>query len=173
MNPGALVPREGASSFTDPPQQNGALKLDEQSLFADLDATLSLDQAENLLAHRGYTLGVTGEGAISMARWLALGLPGTLSRWDDPVDHVLVTLRARVGQRVFQLPPSPRRAVGPDLFTFFRGESRVGSVDRVTLRVHPIGSSRSRTLRCDLAPPSGPNDGEARAWERAVKAVGV
>lgn len=173
MNPGALVPADGASTASDPPAESGACHIDDRSLFADLDANLTLDEAENLLVRRGLTLGTMGEGMATLGQWLALGLPGTRSHWEDPVDHVLVTLRARVGQRIFQLPPAPRRAVGPDLLTFFRGESRVGRVERVTLRVHPIGSPRARALKCDLVPPEGPNGAEVAAWERAIEAVRV
>jgi hypothetical protein len=172
MNRGALVPAD-RRVHDSPPRTLAVCDLDEHSLFADLDAELTLDEAENLLAHRGFTLGVRGGGFITLREWLVLGMPGTRSSWEDPVDHALVTLRARVGNGIFQLPPAPRRAVGPDLMTFFVGEGRVGGVERVTLRVHAIGSSRARTLPSGIGAAAAPNAAEALAWENAVEAVRV
>jgi len=172
LNPGALIPKE-----TPTPRKPGAARelaeceLDEKSLLADFDARLTLDQCENLLVRRGYTLGIQRAGGEPLADWVAAGLPGTRSRWEDPVDHTLVGLSAELrGERAFTLTPVPRRAVGPDLSAFFVGERRLGRLSRVTLRVHPVAETASRSLPGTIASHDTLSDAEASAWEQAVSA---
>lgn len=170
LNPGSLIP----SDTPDPralPHDLTECVLDEKSLLADFDARLTLDQCENLLVRRGYTLGVTQAGNQPLADWVRAGLPGTRSRWEDPVDQTLVGLSATVrSDAALTLTPVPRRAVGPDLSTFFVGERRVGRLARVTLRVHPVAETPSRSLPSNVTSHDAVSDAEASAWERAVAA---
>jgi alkyldihydroxyacetonephosphate synthase len=179
LNPGALLPRASPEHSTLPEPQRAAsrdaaeceLELDEQSLLADFDARMSLDQCENLLVRRGYTLDVDQAGPESLADWVFAGMPGARSRWEDPVDHTLVGLSALLGgDKAWTLTPVPRRAVGPDLSAFFIGERRVGRLARATLRVHPVGAERSRSLPSAIASSESLSPAETAAWDRAVLA---
>ncbi|HEY6726145.1 MAG TPA: FAD-linked oxidase C-terminal domain-containing protein [Polyangiaceae bacterium] len=170
LNPGALLPKETPKAAA-LPRDLAECALDEKSLLADFDARLSLDQCENLLVRRGYTLGIARAGSQSLADWVAAGLPGARCRWEDPVDQTLVALSATLrGDAALTLTPVPRRAVGPDLSTLFVGERRVGRLARVTLRVHPVAETPSRTLPGSITSHDALSEGEASAWEQAVAA---
>src|SRR5690606_5083839 len=83
LNPGSLIPKE--ETFTPAvvaPRELGECELDEKSLLADFDARLTLDQCDNILARRGYTLRVDRAGSEPLSEWVAAGLPGTRSRWE-------------------------------------------------------------------------------------------
>lgn len=172
LNPGALLPKETPSvPAVAVPRDLAECELDEASLLADFDARLTLDQCENLLVRRGYTLGIERAGSETLAGWVAAGLPGTRCRWEDPVDQTLVGLSATLrGGAAFTLTPVPRRAVGPDLSTFFVGERRVGRLARVTLRVHPVAETPSRSLPGRIASHDSMSEAETTAWEKAVTA---
>src|SRR5690606_7734762 len=116
-------------------------------------------------------LPISQAGNQPLADWVRAGLPGTRSRWEDPVDQTLVGLSATVrSDAALTLTPVPRRAVGPDLSTFFVGERRVGRLARVTLRVHPVAETPSRSLPSNVTSHDAVSDAEASAWERAVAA---
>jgi alkyldihydroxyacetonephosphate synthase len=171
LNPGALIPEaETHAKLLQPESPRVPLVLDRTSELADLSAELTLDEADNLLARQGYTLGVLVGGVETLAHWLARGMPGLRSRWEDPVEQTLVALSARVRGGEFCLTPVPRRAVGPDLSALFVGESRVGEVTRVTLHVHPLGGRRSRALPGAIASANAMNASERSAWERMIAA---
>ncbi len=174
LNPGALLP-DSANDALEPSRRTVAQEpcvLDRHSLLADLDASLTLDECENLLARQGYGLRIQRQGSGTLAEWLAAGMPGARSRWEDPVDQVLVGLTARLAQgQGFTLLPAPRRAVGPDLLALFVGERRAGTVVRVTLRVHPHSSQESRALPGSIESRDVLESGEAKAWESAIAAV--
>ena len=177
LNPGALLPRalpepSALHASSAPISRDAAeCEFDEQSLLADFDARLNLDQCENILVRRGYTLDVDYVGRESLADWVFAGMPGARSRWEDPVDQTLVGLSALFGgEKSWTLSPVPRRAVGPDLSTFFVGERRVGRLTRVTLRVHPVGATRSRSLPGAIASSESLSPAETAAWDRAVAA---
>jgi alkyldihydroxyacetonephosphate synthase len=171
FNPGALLPEHRERS-TAPSIPTESCIVDEVSLLADLNADLTLDESANLLSRRGYTLGVGEPLSLTLREWLARGMPGLRSRWEDPVDQALVGLVALTGQgEQLQLMPAPRRAVGPDLTTLFVGERRVGAVQRVTLRVHPVGGQASRSLPGRVASRTAMGEAERTAWELAVLAM--
>lgn len=171
LNPGCLLPPEPVRAPAVQVEAEPCV-LDEMSLLADLDARLTLDECENLLSRRGYTLRITGSSRERLADWLSAGMPGAPAPWDDPVDHVLVALIARLaGGRAFSLAPVPRRAVGPDLSTLFVGETRVGEIVRATLRVHPVNAPQARALPARVRSSDVLSDGEASAWQSAVDAL--
>ena len=175
LNPGVLLPDSADKAPMEPVRPLASLPpcaLDTRSLLADLDASLTIDECENLLMRQGYSLRIQRQGSETLAEWLALGMPGVRNPWDDPVDHVLVGLSARMPQgQGFTLVPAPRRAVGPDLSTLFVGERRIGAVARVTLRVHPLSSTTSRALPGSIESHDGLENAEAAAWESAIKSL--
>lgn len=171
LNPGCLLPSEPVRSPT-VQIETAPLVLDEVSQLADFDARLTLDECENLLSNRGFTLPVARSRQERLVDWLRAGMPGAPAPWGDPVDHVLVSLVARLGDGgAFALAPVPRRAVGPDLSTLFVGEGRVGDVVRATLRVHPIDGREARTLPSRIESSDALSSGEAAAWESAIDAL--
>ncbi len=170
LNPGALIPEASARTAT-LGIESSPCKLDTESQLADLDATLSLDESANLLNRQGYSLRINRGGSETLAEWLEAGMPGRRNPWEDPVDHTLVglTARLRCGKEL-GLAPVPRRAVGPDLSTLFVGDGRVGQIARVTLRVHPLKAEAARSLPGCVSSREPMTEAEASAWEAAVQA---
>lgn len=120
---------------------NAPVEFDEVSQLVDVDASLSLDQVENLLFKRGLSLGVGVAGERSLGDWILAGLPGLPSAWDDPVWRLIAGFSGRLAAgQPCRLRPAPRRAEGPDLTGFFQGTTgALGRLERVTLAVKRMG----------------------------------
>lgn len=120
--------------------------LDERSLLAEIDAEeVTLGEAEREAAGRGFTLGVAlgAYAERTIAEWLADGAPGAASMFADPADHLIAGLEGRLGGKKLEVRPTPRRAVGPDLTALLLGTGdRLGTIERVWLRVHPKDTRR-------------------------------
>ncbi len=114
------------------------MTFDDRSLLIEVDGSTTLASIEVELAGRGVTLGVDGSAlAMTVADWIARGLPGAPSAFGDPADHVVAGLTGTLGGRTLAIRPAPRRAVGPDLIALFAGTGdRLGRVTRAWLRVH-------------------------------------
>lgn len=155
MNPGNLVPR-------DPPQPRPATAppavptLDLMSQLVHVSGVATLADVEAVLARHGLSLdlgpGTPDRATTTVGGWLAQGAPGAPDPWLDPADHLVAGFSARLlsGQEL-EVHPSPRRAVGPDLWALFYGmQNRVGEIRSVWLRTH--GSMRRpRALPTSLA----------------------
>ncbi len=127
-----------------------SLILDAKSLLADIDGATTLAEAERTLAGTGHTLGVLlddASGKKTIATWLAEGAAGARDSFADPADHLVAGLTGvlKSGKRIV-VRAEPRRAVGPDLVPLFVGMGdRLGTIERATIRVHPIGERRGET----------------------------
>jgi alkyldihydroxyacetonephosphate synthase len=145
--------------------------IDERSLMFDVEGARTLADVEAELAPRGLTLGFSIDaavGSLSVADWIARGMPGAGSVFSDPADHPICGLVGTVGDRTVHIRPVPRRAVGPDLVALFVGtHQRLGRVTSAVLRIHRKGVRRpSLPLpACDLDPPM------SAAEERMVDAI--
>lgn len=148
------------------------LVLDGLSQLADLDAGLTLDEVENLLFKQGLTLDASTSGCVRLDEWVARGLPGAPSPWDDPVSRPLAGFIGRLpsGELCEQVA-APRRAEGPDLAACFAGtEGALGRLERVTLAVSRRG------VRVDPTPgvrpvSEPPTPGELGAFDEVVRAL--
>lgn len=159
---------------------NGIVAIDHASLLAHVEGGATLDAVETELAAQGLTLGLAqgaGEGAldVTVADWIARGIPGAASTFADPADHVIAGLEATLknGDRL-DVRPVPRRAVGPDLLALvLGGGGRLGRVDRAWIRVHRKDAARPRLPLpgVDLDPPV--SDAEARLFDAIARELGI
>jgi len=117
--------------------------VDVESLLLQAPGSARLADVVTDAGELGYTLGIAAgalaeHGSMTVSDWLAAGAPGAPSLFSDPADHLVAGLEATLtGGRCLVVPPSPRRAVGPDLIALVivtRGH--LASVDRAWLRLH-------------------------------------
>jgi len=173
FNPGAL---EAAGEFPaeSPSETRPAFELDELSLLADVDARLSLGAVEAMLARSSSTLGLA-DGAhwsLSVADWIARGLPGAPDAWDDPVRSRIAGFEATVSGLHARVRATPRRATGPDLLSLFAGaHGRVGVIERAQLALTKRGASpaRAQPFDWDRDPPLSP--AEDQVFELATRVL--
>lgn len=177
MNPGNLLPRDPPARrpIAPPPRRP---TLDRASLLVHASGAATLADVESSLASAGLTLSL-GEGAPDLAAttvdaWVSSGAPGAPDPWLDPADHLVAGFSAKLCSGVeMDVRPSPRRAVGPDLFALFFGMGgRVGEIRSAHLRVHPRDpAARPRALPAHLEhnPPLG--EAEAAWIERIARAA--
>lgn len=158
MNPGNLVPREPPARHPVPPAPEQP-RLDRASMLVHARGDATLTRVERALAAEGLSLGLR-EGVPDLERttvdaWLAAGAPGAPDPWLDPADHLVAGFTARLPSGAeLDVRPSPRRAVGPDLFALFFGtEGRAGTITAAHLRAHPFARARPLATRLDRAPP--------------------
>jgi alkyldihydroxyacetonephosphate synthase len=168
MNPGNLLPRDVPEkrAVTPPPE---VPVVDSMSLLVHVSGDTTLAAVEALLARHGSSLGLsdgtpTNKASTTVSAWLADGAPGSPDPWQDPADHLVAGFTARLhsGEEL-EVRPSPRRAVGPDLWALFFGmQGRVGTIRSVWLRTQSE-SRRPRALRTTLE-RNPPLTAEELAW---------
>jgi alkyldihydroxyacetonephosphate synthase len=152
------------------------VEIDETSLIADIDGTMTIGDVEQVLLAKGLTLGLDagGKDDATIASWIAEGLPGTRDPYRDPVDHVVVGLRARLRSgEALDIRPGPRRAVGPDLVALFVGmRERFGTITRAHVRAHRAGVPRpeAAAFMTPEAPP--PSPAELSLLEAVLREIG-
>jgi len=177
MNPGNLLPRDPPERRPVPPPPQ-SFTLDRASLLVHASGEATLADVETFLARSGLTLGL-GKGAPDLAAttvdaWLSRGAPGAPDPWLDPADHLVAGFTARLRSGVeFEVRPSPRRAVGPDLFALFFGmNGRAGVIRSAHLRAHsrdPLTRPRGLDARLERNPPLG--EAEAAWIDRMAEAA--
>ena len=157
MNPGNLLPRA-------PPLRRAVTpapftpSVDREAQLVHAAGSATLGEVEAALARAGLSLAL-GEGApaltTTVAAWIAAGAPGAPDPWLDPVDHLAAGFTARLASGVdIEVRPSPRRAVGPDLFSLFLGAAeRAGVITSAVLRGRGPDRPRPLTTRIDRDPP--------------------
>lgn len=166
MNPGNLEPREPTAKLPMPTAVPLAPSLDAESLLVHVAGTHTLAEVERALAPHRLSLRL-GSAAPSpdttVDAWIAGGARGAADPWVDPVDHLVAGFSAELRSGgSFNLRPSPRRAVGPDLFALFLGlEGKIGRISSAYLRAH--GADQARPM----APPV-PSDPALTEAERAI-----
>lgn len=147
LNPGNLIPPDRPSPIAPIALPTG-LQIDEASLLARAPGRMRLAEIERELSRRGLSLSLSEPSLLemSLADWLEKGAPGSRDLFEDPADHLVAGLSAKLPSGAhIEVRPSPRRAVGPDLTALFVGASgRFGEVLDATLRVHRRGASPAR-----------------------------
>jgi len=170
FNPGALEASD-EESRTSLPDARPAFALDELAQLAEVDARLSLGAVEALLDRANLTLGLSEAApwSASVADWIALGFPGAVDAWADPVASRVAGFEARVGSVHARVRATPRRATGPDLLSLFAGaRGQVGVVERAQLALVKRGTppARAQSFCWDRDPPL--TAAEQRAFELAA-----
>ncbi len=150
--------------------------VDHDSGLAELDARLSLDEVWNLSWKTGLELPLAPhvDGTLSLAEWLAQGMPGAPSPWTDPVGRLLVGFEGRLrnGDTCFARPV-PRRAEGPDMAGLFVGMlGHFGTIERATLELTRRGVRAA--VSSARTPPERPLEAAERAaLDELARALGV
>ncbi len=169
MNPGALLPSDTSAATSRPPMPPEGFSLDELSEVATLPGAATLAECAAWLGERGFSIGAELDLSLTVDAWIAAGLPGARDPWSDPVDHTLVGLRADTPRGALALAPSPRRAVGPDLFALFvGGGGRAGHARAADVRVSRRGASPARALPFDWPRAPAVSADEARLFDAIV-----
>jgi alkyldihydroxyacetonephosphate synthase len=173
MNPGNLIPHGPASRRPAAPPPASPV-LDHESLLVHAAGSATLGQIEEFLAHRGLSLALGPNApplSTPIAAWIAEGGRGAPDPYADPVDHLLAGFTARLPSGAeLEVRPSPRRAVGPDLFALFLGtRNRMGTIESAWLRVH--GKERARAMDTGIARNPPVSDAEKNWLERIAGAV--
>jgi alkyldihydroxyacetonephosphate synthase len=138
--------------------------IDMASLLMEANGRATVVNVEASLTEKGLTLGLDVMPApdVTVADWLAAGAPGAPSALHDPADHLIAGLAARLGDgRRFEVRPSPRRAVGPDLVALCVAcGTRFATIERAWLRAHRKDAPRPRhpLPALDLDPAVEPSE---------------
>lgn len=145
------------------------MMIDDVSLLALAEGTTTLAELESRLAARGLTIGfpVGAEIApLTVADWIAKGMPGAPSAFADPASHVIAGLDGTVGTHAIAIKPCPRRAVGPDLVALFAGTGgSLGKVARAWLRVERADAARPSLPLPGVHLDPAPSEAEKRLVE--------
>ncbi len=171
LNLGNLFPPEERDApplaGSDAPQPS-AVTVDVKSLLARAPASTKLSEVER--AARAVQASLRLDTAmldVTVGAWLDAGCPGAVDPYDDPVDHAVAGLDARLPDgRVLSVRPAPRRAVGPDPMALVLGaRGRFATPLSATLRIHRDGAAIvcSGATAIDRAAPE--TAGEARLLE--------
>jgi alkyldihydroxyacetonephosphate synthase len=176
MNPGNLLPRERpARRPVSLAPATPAVDRDAQLVHARGEATLA--EVERALGAAGLTLGLDAGAPplaeTTVAAWIAAGAHGAPDPWLDPVDHLVAGFTSRLASGAeLEVRPSPRRAVGPDLFALqLGGGERAGVLTSAHLRGRSLPGSRPSPTDIPRDPPA---DEVETAWiDRALEAAGA
>ncbi|UQA60900.1 FAD-binding oxidoreductase [Polyangium aurulentum] len=164
MNPGNLLPRDRPERRPVPPPL-GVPILDAESMLVNASGAATLAEVEAMLARAGLTLGLGADAPMgaTIDAWIASGAKGAPDPWLDPADHLVAGYTARLKSGAdLEVRPSPRRAVGPDLFALFLGmEGRVGAIRSALLRAHGPGRPRPLETGIERDPALA---GAEKAW---------
>jgi alkyldihydroxyacetonephosphate synthase len=151
MNPGNLLPRD-LPERRPLPAPPAVPVLDRESMLLHARGDAKLLELEAFLSRSGLTLGLGASAPMdaTVDAWIASGAKGAPDPWLDPADHFVAGYTARLESGAeLSVRPSPRRAVGPDLFALFLGmEGRVGAIRSAYLRAH--GPARPRPLETGI-----------------------
>jgi alkyldihydroxyacetonephosphate synthase len=179
LNPGNLLPRESPVRRAPAPAPAvPTLDRASQLVHARGDATLltivrALEGEGLTLGFDAYDESVPPLAETTLAAWIARGAHGALDPWIDPVDHVVAGFTARLPSGAeLEVRPSPRRAVGPDLFALFLGAGeRAGVITSAHVRVRSSDDARALPTTIPRDPPLGADE---RVWmDRALAAAGA
>lgn len=135
---GAGIPSEGGL-LLDLRHQTEVLELNEVSGHVRVQGSILLEDLDNYLRERGFTLGHYPQSfsIAGVAGSIALRGSGTFSSLYGNVEDIVAELRVVMPTgEVYQSHYSPRSATGPDLRQLFIGaEGTLGVVTEATLKV--------------------------------------
>lgn len=175
LNPGNLLPA-GQPAPREVGPVPGSPVCDPTSMLVHAAGTATLADIEQAAQLEGWTLGLGPDapplGSVTLDEWIAAGARGAPSAWSDPVDHLVAGFSARLPTgRSLEVRPSPRRAVGPDLFALFLGMGRrAGTLHSAHLRAHHK-ERRARELSSGIPRHVAATERESALIDRAVESV--
>ena len=164
LNPDTFEPLRSVP----PPLAREALPgIDACSGIATFRGETPLSDIEAAARHSGLSLGLTGPvPPLTLAEFIAQGLPGMPDPFADPVRGYVCGLVARGPVASFGLLPAPRRATGPDLTTLCVGAGgEIATVIEASLALVRTSAARSEA---PVEPASPPVGAEGDAWRRLV-----
>jgi alkyldihydroxyacetonephosphate synthase len=142
--------------------------IDAVSGIATFRGDTQLSEIEGAAQAKGFSLGLGGPmPALTLADFVARGLPGLPDPFGDPVRGNVCGLEARGSVASFRLLPTPRRATGPNLAALC-----VGAGDEIARVEHAsLALVKQDALRSDSPAVSTPLAADERAaWRRIVEA---
>ena len=173
LNPGALLPRNGAPTANVRPEPRAPLVVDRTSMLCEADGSTRLREIERDARAVGLTIGLDiGDPEETLSDFLANGAHGLFDPWRDPADHLVAGFEARLPSgKELVVRPAPRRAVGPDLFALVFGmHHRFAKLTRAWLRLHRLDARRPEAAKFSFDPPPVASV-EAEWLERLVSAA--
>jgi alkyldihydroxyacetonephosphate synthase len=165
LNPQTFVPRRSMAEVAGRGTVPG---IDACSGIATFRGETPLLELEQQARQSGFSLGLTTPvPALSLAEFVAQGLPGLPDSFEDPVRGSLCGLVARGARASFALLPAPRRATGPDLSALCVGAGgAIANVVEASLALVRVTAPRATST-----PSSTPLlTAEQQAWTRVVRA---
>jgi len=144
--------------------------IDARSGVATFRGEVPLAEIESAARAKGSSLGLAGPvPALTLAEFVARGLPGSPEPFADPVRGQICGLQARGPVAHFRLLPAPRRASGPNLAALCIGAGgAIARVESASLALVGRAVHASAVTAPAASPPL--SDAEAAAWQSVVRA---
>jgi alkyldihydroxyacetonephosphate synthase len=143
---GGATPPEGAL-VVDLSLMNQLLEVNENSLYARVQAGMLGGAYESALGARGYTTGHYPQSIdiSTVGGWVATRAAGQFSTRYGNIEDLCFGLEAVLPSgQIVRLEPIPRASTGPNLRELFLGsEGTLGIVTEVVLRIHPLPERRT------------------------------
>ncbi len=166
FNPGALEPEADGDPPNAQPRET-VPGVDAVSGVATFSGVTSLHEVEAAARRRGLSLGLGGPlPLLSVAGWIAAGLPGAPDPRADPVLGQVCGIEAQGADVRFRLLPAPRRAVGPDLTMLCVGAGDA-MLSTTSASLSLVSAARPAAAPAETSPLGA---AEAAAWQRLVGA---
>ncbi len=168
LNPGTFVPLRPAPALRLAEPVPG---VDAVSGIASYVGGTQLGDIEADAQRHGLSLGLVGAvPELTLAQFVAAGLPGAPEPFDDPVRGSVCGLSARTASGSFRYLPAPRRAAGPSLMALCVGAAdAMAQIEAASLPLVRRGA-RGQSTRAAVAAPL--TEGEAAAWAQLIAAFG-
>jgi alkyldihydroxyacetonephosphate synthase len=123
------------------------LDVDDASLTVTVQPGIRGSDFEDALQHRGLTMGHFPQSVAlsTVGGWCATRAAGQLSTLYGNIEDMVLGCEVVVpGGEIWRMPATVRSSTGPDLKHLFLGsEGTLGVFTELTLRLHPLPSSRA------------------------------
>ena len=164
LNPSTFEPLREAPAA---PRREPLPGVDASSGIATFPGDTPLPELERAAEAKGLSLGLVGPvPALSVAGFIAAGLPGLPDPFADPARGNVCGIEARGPVASFRLLAAPRRATGPNLTALCVGaHGAIAQVERASLvlvRRDAVGQGAKAAVSTRLSSE------ESGAWQRVV-----
>jgi len=165
LNPATFEPLRAAPAVTARQPLPG---IDAVSGIATFRGGVPLSEIEAAAQAKGWSLGLVGAPPpLTLADFIAAGLPGLPDPFGDPVRSNVCGIEARGALARFRLLAAPRRATGPQLAALCVGAAgAIARVESASLSLVKRGSQHVSVAATTT--PLGAD--ERAAWQRVVEA---